>query len=250
MRNLLAVVLMLVIWPAPAVTQAAEKEKVGTVSDASSAVNPMTGKRLSLESLDRILEEKKRQSAIAQEDLKIDATTAERELIPEKTKSEKNKLQSSEALNKMPPPMLPKVAAHPYKIEQAPAARVIAPVPATPQLAGIMKHGGEYFAIVESGQQSVTVKAGERAFGLRVDDVQSDSATINGQRYAKSGSITRIAFVDRQATPSSSPNFANAPPMPATAPRVGTNAVPPAEAMPGARPVPVFADPSNILPGR
>lgn len=248
MRNLLAVVLMLVIWPA--VTQAAEKEKVAAVSDSSSAVNPMTGKRLSLESLDRILEEKKRQSAIAQEDLKIDTTTAERELIPEKTKSEKNKLQSSETLNKMPPPMLPKVAARPYKVEQAPAARVIAPVSATPQLAGIMKHGGEYFAIVESGQQSVTVKAGERAFGLRVDDVQSDSVTINGQRYAKSGSITRVAFVDRQAAPGSNPNFVNAPPMPTTAPRVGTNAVPPTEAIPGARPVPVFADPSNILPGR
>lgn len=171
---------------------------------AQEAVNPMTGRPLSYEQKMRSVEESS-----------LDAKRAEEELRRAKAEEELKRVRtgvSGRPITQMPEaaqfnaqtraPTLPNSTPN----RPVPTARVTpvapegtVPVPVqVPRVAGILRSGNEYIALMESGNQTTIVRAGDQWGGAKVGLVEADRVQIGDRSMMFRPGDARFEVSERQ----------------------------------------------------
>ncbi len=165
-------------------------------------VNPMTGRLLSVEQLQRQLERKKVESAIAQEELKRAGAEMELGLTQVRGHAEARKLSGDDfSVPATPTPAKSK----PKKVNKPLASQ--APLPAAvPQVAGpevraLWRMGNQMMALLEQDGVSKTVMKGDTVFGYTVEGISDPYVNLSGGLKLKASTgAAVVTAVDRPMT--------------------------------------------------
>lgn len=148
--------------------------------------NPFTGTTAAFEQRIRILEEKKLDAAIANEELAAEKANQERMRLRSGRPSGPAELFGSEALK----PSL-RVATPP-----SPPAAPSSPVASrsrAPRLVGTISTPGGWTALVEAGDRMLNVPEGATVAGVKVNGIDRDKATVNGVAMTLEAVTARVS---------------------------------------------------------
>jgi hypothetical protein len=150
---------------------------------AQEKANPFTGTTAAFEQRLRVLEEKK-----------LDAAIANEELAAEKANQERLRLRSGRL------PGSPEGFVSPLRVPPAratPTPVAVPPAPAIksrpPRLVGTVSTTSGWVALVESGDKVLNVPEGQMVSGLKASGISRDRATINGVAMALDSVTARVA---------------------------------------------------------
>jgi len=159
------------------------------------AKDPINNQSLAYEDLEKALIIKKKQTELAQEEVK--RLKAESEIASYASKSPPAKDLAQPVTSSSIIPNATKAK----KGKKGKDQPQIAVVPNVPVVTGVMTTKGEVSAIIEIAGQSHYLKTGESIGGFTVDGINGNQVTINGVGYPINVTASRQITVDRQSTP-------------------------------------------------
>ena len=167
--------------------------------------NPFTGNSAAVEQRLRLLEEKKLDAAIAQEELASEKATQERlRLRAAKTESaEVAYAESAKAPRARP------VAAARVSVE--PLGGAVAASAKSPRLVGSIATPSGWVALVEKDAEILNISEGETVKGLKASAITQQSATINGVAMRLEAVIARVMAPAAPSALNAQPRLAGLP---------------------------------------